>query len=531
MSEPTQTPPEPAPRSPKLMKRGPLLRFFLWITEPTLIKGISLGVVLSLVVTVGSKLDAVWYVASGLLLIAIAMIFGVIIGHYVFESRKKRLQKNALGLLAEAGAVLPKASEDILALVSTQDPHHLHVLWARLAAIKPSVRELSTLVVAMMFRVMAMSTLIAVLGGAISFAVFLASYLQVERMGQQNELLISQNEMIETQTELFAAQMKAEEDARAVDLSLSTAGQRQAIVLGLIDAVDSEIALIKQDRVSRGEGLGSLRDDDDHDGGERVRISTGMYRRIQRTLSQLDPYRVVDPATMRVREVLRSPEQELLLHYLEGSAVDLRPLSLRRAYFIEADLRELEIGEINLNESSFDRAVMSTIDLSDAYLEAASFVEIDGRGGSFGSAHMARSKLTGADLTGADLSGADLAKADLSLAKLRRATLENADLSGASLAGADLAEADMSGRIKLTGTDLTGADLGAIDQAPKGATIKAAANWQLAVYSDAVAGELGLDAARHGANKEARARLTAAATLAEKEAVLAGLRGPEAPPG
>ena len=60
----------PSPAEPKLIRRGALLRLFLWITEPTLIKGMALGVVLSLIVTVGSKLDAVWYVASGLLLIA-----------------------------------------------------------------------------------------------------------------------------------------------------------------------------------------------------------------------------------------------------------------------------------------------------------------------------------------------------------------------------------------------------------------------------------------------------------------------------
>ncbi len=522
MSDPSKSAREP--QIPPLARRGPLLRLFLWVTEPTLIKGISIGIVLSLVITVGSKLDAVWYVASGLLLIAVAMIFGVIIGHYIFETRKKRLQKNALGLLSEASSVLPAISEDILALVTTQDAQHLQSLWARLHRIKPSLRELSTLVVAMVFRVMAMSTLIAVLGGAISFAVFLATYLQVERMGQQNELLTAQNQMIKEQTELFRLQISADKGAREVDLSLSTAAQRQAIVLGLIDAVDSEVALIKQDRVSRGEGLGSVRDDDDHDSSERIQISAGMYRRIQRTLSQLDPYRVVDPATMRVGSSTRSPEQELLLHYLEGSSVDLRPLSLRRAYLVEADLRELEVGEINLNDASFDRAVMREIDLSDAYLEAATFVEIDGQGASFGSAHMARALLRGADLTSADLSAADLSAADLSYAMLRQATLEGADLRGAKLWGVDLDQADMSGEIRLKGADLSCADLRTIDQAPQVQVLKEAVNWELAVYSEAYAAALGIPEARQRANKEALTRLRAAATMAEKDTIVEALR-------
>ncbi len=506
-------PPSPSPASPKLLRRGRLLRLFLWITEPTLIKGISIGVVLSLVVTVGSKLDAVWYVASGLLLICVAMIFGVIIGHYVFESRKKRLQKNALTLLSEAGAVLPQASEDVLALVRTQDPHHLHVLWARLHRIQPSVRELSGLFVAMIFRVMAMSTLIAVLGGAISFAVFLASYLQVERMGQQNELLTAQNAMIE-------AQMKGDERSRKVDLSLSIAAQRQAIVLGLIDAIDAEIALVKQSRGAGEGGLGSA---------AKTRISAGMYRRIQRTLSQLDPYRTVDPVKMEVKEVLHSPEQELLLHYLEGSAIDLTPLSLRGAYLVEADLSELEFGEIVLQDARLDRAKMVRTDLSDAHLEGSSLVGVDARQARFGSAHMAGVTLSGALLGNADLTGADLAKADLSLSSLRAAKLENADLSGASLGGVDLAEADMSGRMTLSGADLTGADLSAVDRAPKASTIQAAKNWQLAVYSDALAGELGLDATRHAANKKAVAELAEAMTTADKRAIVDALRASVAP--
>jgi uncharacterized protein YjbI with pentapeptide repeats/uncharacterized protein YneF (UPF0154 family) len=512
----------PSPAEPKLLRRGALLRLFLWITEPTLIKGMALGVVLSLVVTVGSKLDAVWYVASGLLLIAVAMIFGVIIGHYVFESRKKRLQKNALGLLADASTVLPAATEDLLALAQTHDRHHLHALWARLTRIKPTLRELSGLLFAMIFRVMAMSTLIAVLGGAISFAVFLATYLQVERMGEQNKLLENQNAMVEEEIKLVRKQMKADDAARKVDLSLSIAAQRQAVVLGLIDAIDAEIALLKADDVGRGEGLGYVRPGS----SKKIEISTGMYRRIQRTLSQLDPYRVVVPETMTVDDTLRSPEQELLIHYLESSTIDLTRLSLRRAYFVGADLSELEIGEIDLNESRFDGAVMTRCDLSDAYLEQASLRRIEAARASFSGAHMAKANLERAALSGADLSGADLAGADLSFATLRQGTLENADLSGASLAGAILAQADMSGRLKLSGTDLTGADLSEIDKAPRESAIKSAKNWELAVYSDALAKELGIDDARHAANKKAVAGMREAESPEAAAKILGELRGP-----
>ncbi|MCB9704156.1 MAG: pentapeptide repeat-containing protein [Myxococcales bacterium] len=508
-----QKPPAPA------FRRGPLLRAVLWITEPNLIKGIALGIVMSLVVTVGSKLEAVWAVVSGLLLIAVAAIFGVIIGHYVFESRKKKLQRGALGLVAEAGAALPALSEDLLGLIQTRDRHHLHAVWARLSRLKPTLRELVMLVMAMVFRVMAMSTLIAVLGGAISFAVFLATYLQVERMGEQNKLLSSQNDMIKKEMDLLADQMEADKEARQVELSLTIASHRQAIVLGLLEAIDGELGMLKEEAIRRGEAFEPVRRKDDNE-DKRYFLTAGMYRRIQRTLTQLDPYRVIDPDTSKVSAIPRSPEQELLVTYLEGSSVELSPVSLRGAYLIDADLRELEIGEINFNDATFERAKLAGIDLSDAYLEAAILRDVQGARASFSGAHMARADLGRADLQGGDLSGVDLSRADLTLARLKRASLENADLSGACLAGADFEEADLSGRIKLSGADLSGADLSKVDKAPSAKAIKEAVNWEAAVYSDELAGKLGLAPERLAQSREARARLGKDTSVDEAKKIL-----------
>ncbi|MEZ4451569.1 MAG: pentapeptide repeat-containing protein [Nannocystaceae bacterium] len=505
-------------------KRGPILRAFLWITEPSLLKGISLGVVLSLMFTVGANLEAGWYVVSGLLLICVAMVFGVIIGHYVFENRKKKLQKNAATLLGEATAALPAISEELFNLVQTRDRHHLHNLWARFSRVSPSVRELTTLMVAMIFRVMAMSSLLAVLGGAISFAVFLATYLQVEKMTQQNDLLATQNGLITDEA-------KANKLAQDIDISLNVAAQRQAIVLGLVSSIDAELDLHKARKVQDGELLTAVRRDDDNDAVDRVELAPGMYRRIQRTLAQLRPYKVVDPDAGGIATEPSSPEQELLVRYLEGSQVKLEPLSLRKAYLARSDLSELELAGVDFNAARFDGAGLSKTDLSETYLEEATLLGATADEARFVGAKMTRADLRGANLVGADFSEAKMTAVDLRGAALARTTFDKADLSEANLAGALLTESDFH-PAKLDRADLTGADLRAINKAPAVSQLKAANFWWLAAYGDPVAKALGLSAEQVAANVAAGDRIRKAGGEAAAAAIADELRkASPKPPG
>jgi len=529
MDEAPPTPPTPPSRPPlRLGRPGPVLRFFAWVTEPSLIKGVALGVVMSLVVMVANKLDALWYAASGLLLVAIALLFGAIIGHYIIEGRKRRLQRDALGLLAEAGAALPELGEELFVFLQQRDRHNLHVLIARLGRIRPAARELVMLLLAMVFRVMAMGSLLAVLGGAISFAVFLATYLQVERMGEQNELLKVQNELVR-------AEMRALSEQSNIDIALSVAAQRQTIALELMSAIDAELAQLTQL-----EG----------DNSRARRLSPGMYRRIRRTLAQLQPYYPVEaltdeqaaafaalsaalptapgssdrpapdgalsaapqlPAVLvrhRLSPVLRSPEQEMLVRFLEGSHVDLSQVILRRARLNHSELRELELAKIDLAAARFERSDLSGTDLSGANLEGASFQDATMERTLLLGAKLARADLQRARLVRADLSDAALTGADLTLADLRAATLDKAVLDGASLAGVDLKDADLF-RVKLSDTDLTGADLSAVNKPPSVEAVKLARSWWLAAYSDDLAAKLGLPAERNSANRDACARLRA----------------------
>ncbi len=330
-----------------------------------------------------------------------------------------------------------------------------------------------------------------------------------------------------------------------VDAALSVAAQRQTIVLGLMNAVDAEIALRREVRLQN-DG------DDAGDGRERARLSPGTYRRITRTLAQLQPYYAVEPIVgetveltvgegegskvriyHRISAELRSPEQEMLLRFLEGSQIELSQVILRRAFLDGADLRELELPKIDLSESSFVRANLGGTDLSEAYLEGASFAGATLEKAILMGARLGKAKFRRARLVGADLSEAALGEADLTLADLRTATLDKANLDGAILAGVDLTDADMV-RAKLKGADLTGADLSAVNKAPAIEAIKSAKGWWLAAQSDEVADKLGLPRERNAANKAAIQRLKAPGVdEAAALGILEELRrsAPEAPAG
>jgi hypothetical protein len=106
-------------------------------------------------------------------------------------------------------------------------------VWERLRRVRPAAQEIAGLSIAAVFRMMAMTTLFAVLGGAISFAVFLTSYMQVERMDAQNKL-------IEKQIEQTARQMELTEKQQSIDVALSIAERRQVTTREILTLVNNE---------------------------------------------------------------------------------------------------------------------------------------------------------------------------------------------------------------------------------------------------------------------------------------------------
>lgn len=144
------------------------------------------------------------------------------------------------------------------------------------------------------------------------------------------------------------------------------------------------------------------------------------------------------------------------------------------ADFIDADLRDTNLGGISLREAKLTGANLTYASLSKANLQGAHLREANLVGAQLRKANLARAYLAEANLTRANLAEANLQGAHLREANLQEAYLRGANLRGAYLKGANLQEACLSGanlqesfgegnpqgganleRANLQGTDLT----------------------------------------------------------------------------
>ena len=144
---------------------------------------------------------------------------------------------------------------------------------------------------------------------------------------------------------------------------------------------------------------------------------------------------------------------------------DLRHATAIRAFLVKADLRGAQLQEANLTEAFLQGADLYMANLQRAILSEANLQNAD-----LGVANLQGANLFFANLQGADLFGANLQEANLGSANLQRADLRFANLKGASLLWGDLQWA----------THLTASQ------------VKAANDWDWALYSDDFLIELGL---------------------------------------
>ena len=491
-------PPVPSDRQPARPSRNPIVRLILWFTEPSMLKGMALGVVLALVISVAFKMESMWFVISSMITLVVTCLFGVLIGNYLFERRRKRLQAHGMAMLREAGGELPGLSEQVMNMLLRRDLSALPHIWDHLRRIRPAAEEVAGLSVAAVFRVMAMSTLFAVLGGAISFAVFLTSYMQVERMDAQNQLIARQIEQTSEQMKLADMQSK-------IAVALSIAERRQSTAREIIGVINGDRTTPQ---------------------GDKRRLTTPTANLVAIGFSQLPPYRSVraDIATGEntLAPEIRSPEQEQLLRYLAALNVDFGELDLAAAFLEHAQLPGLDLSRIDLprvrmrNATVFDTKLVGAnlvgTDLTLSVLARSDLTAANLTGAVLHRANLTDAVLSEVNLTDADLSGAVLKKAVFKQALLARTLLHGANLSQCDLSVADISEAD------LALADLESTTLPAVP------TVRKAGYWWLAVYAPEYAAKLGLDAAAQQRNRDALTRLRAAPDAAAVAAIVQELK-------
>jgi uncharacterized protein YjbI with pentapeptide repeats/energy-coupling factor transporter ATP-binding protein EcfA2 len=218
------------------------------------------------------------------------------------------------------------------------------------------------------------------------------------------------------------------------------------------------------------------------------------------------------------------------------SSADLSFANLFGTRLRFADLSSADLSSANLSSANFFGTDLSGADLSSANLRGARlharlpFADLRGadlRGADLSSANLSgtlytpetkfsqnfnpsergmyliapNTDLRGADLRNADLRNADLRNADLHYADLRSADLHYANLRNADLSNADLRSADLHYAnlhyanlrdANLHYTDLRNADLrGVQNLTPE--QVKAARNWEEAIYDGEFRRQLGLE--------------------------------------
>lgn len=508
--------PSASPRKPFKPSRNPIVRLILWFTEPSMLKGMAMGVILALIVGVAIRLEAMWYIISGLLLILFVCLFGVIIGHYVFENRRKRLQAHGLEMIREAGTELPALSDDVMTMLWSRDRSQLPLVWDRLRRIKPAVEEIGGLTIAAVFRTMAMGALFAVLGAAISFAVFLTSFMQVERMTEQNKL-------IQAQIKQTDQQMAFEANAAAVAVALSIAESRQSTLRDLIAELKGS-----KDLTACGAEVPPSRL------GERKRcLSDAAAQQLATFVALLQPYRPVEARGdgNSVAEHIHSPEQQQFLRYLSGSNIEVgtEALDLSTAFLDRADLSGTALERIHLHKVSMRHAKLNDADLSGADLSHTDLTSAIASRVRLHDTVLTDARLVRANFVGADFTEANLVRAELVGAALRGAVFQQAKLGKAVLHGATLTDAN------LTGADLTEADLALANldgaKLPAVPQVREAAYWWLGVYAADYAAKLGLDAAAQQRNQAALDRWGKATDEAAAAAIVTELKSvaPNAP--
>ena len=139
-------------------------------------------------------------------------------------------------------------------------------------------------------------------------------------------------------------------------------------------------------------------------------------------------------ATEELKKILEEHEK-----WLEN------PMTGKKAFLHNANLRGADLHNADLRSANFHNADLRSADLRGADLHNANLWGADLSGANLRGADLRSANLGGANLRDADLSGANLWGADLWGADLHNANLHNADLSGANLGYATLIGADLSG--------------------------------------------------------------------------------------
>ena len=172
-----------------------------WITTPTVLHGFVIGVFFSLLTALTWQLSLSRYVAAIFLASAFLLSAGALVGTLFF----KRYVSKVTSTVSEP--ITSTLSRVISNLGNRDKDARRAALSKSLSDLTKNADQLLKSVLAAAMRFFAIGRLFALVGVIVSFSVFLATYMQVERLAEQNSLIQLQSLSAHQQ---IALQMRSE---------------------------------------------------------------------------------------------------------------------------------------------------------------------------------------------------------------------------------------------------------------------------------------------------------------------------------
>lgn len=396
-------------------KNRPLLTRLLWfLLTPTLIHGVIIGVSATLLVYAMVTLEITKASMSVFVGGALLLILGYFVGSYFSKKKSSPAESTDENSVRSNEWKLRRRTrpnsltEESLAVVQQ---------------LKGSID--SQRVVGYGSRFLALMGLVSFMGITVSFAIFVATFMQVERLSTQNKL-------IETQNQLSEASRRA---------SLITE------LTSILNEIDEEIDATGESKLE----------------SDSFRLTSRLEGRVVALSRTLRAYQFLDSDhDGGLVELALSPERAQLLISLLTSGVNLERIR-EAGDFSRSDLRRSDLRGANLKDIQLFGADLHGAELGVGFLGELGAIH-DHTGGATldKNSEARRTNLESADLRNANLSKAVLSKVLMSHARLDDTKLIGADLSDAVLIDADFVDANLSSsREKTTlliNADLTGAN-------------------------------------------------------------------------
>lgn len=479
----TESPKNKKQQEPKILTKLEKLNEYLPDAEA--MKNMALGALLLLMGYFIASLEMAKYVIGSLIGLAIVFFMGVVYGKNLFNKTLENAQDNWEDNLKTTQSTSKKLVVQLLDFRKNPPKDAqtaVNDVGETLQPLQPILKKGLTLGAAFVTRIWAFSSLMGVLAFAVSLAICVATFMQVQLLDTQNAKLDVQNALLRQQDSLLVEQNGLFNDQnRKVERQIDLMDEQNTFIEKQLVQIDTQNFFIGK-QIEQGYIQNLLV----RYQNRKIDVQTSL---IEHQNSRLDQQTYLQEAGRRSslvflfsnimdaidkelkddygQDSIRNLSPQLIgriialstrlkpYQYLDGDTLIGKPLSPERGQLlvslVESQLDSNTYGQI-FWKGRFEFAVLKEINLEDANLIGVDLKD----------ANLERADLIWANLKGANLRGVNLKEACLVWARLEWAYLKNAYLREANLERANLYKANLK-RANLYKTNLKFADLRGAD--------------------------------------------------------------------